>query len=529
MFAVACSQDSAVEIQANEVTTEATTETTTETTTEATVEATTEVTARVLTIGVPSGLLSEVSTDLLLEEIFLHKLYVGLSRVNRTGQLEPEMIVALPSRENEGISSDGLTYTFLLNKDLKWSDEGTVSAQQILETLISYDSVKEQNVEWLEVFNKLDLTQSMAIDDRTLVLKLREPSSEFLTLTSRLPFLPIRSGETDEKIYFISNGPFQLDSWSSNRVSLIPNELWKDQIGDIWTQEIDRLEFVAFESFSAAKEAFVNQEIDVLNLTVFQASDDFVIPGESEIYAKPRHITYGVFVNSQPAPFSAVESRQALALGLNKEKLLNLLPTEIQRGYTHTNSWIPPGIFGSDNSAGLLLSTSEELATDYWARGLNNEDINIELLYSSDDSLHVELATELEQLWERRLPVRVNLRPEKAEEYFADLKAGRYQLAIGGWRGDYPDASNWLRPFVSDSEDNFLNFADEKYDAFLQAAEVARDENEKFSKYAEAHKYLIEQSVIIPMLHPVSLALVRSEFRAAVNAMFDFQGAWTFD
>jgi len=362
-----------------------------------------------------------------------------------------------------------------------------------------------------------------------LVLKLTEPSTEFLTLSARLPFLPVRSGSTDEGIYFISNGPFQLDSWSRDRVGLTPNELWSDRIGNIESHEIDRLEFVGFESFSAAKEAFSNDEIDALSLTVSQALDDPAPAAESMIHEKPRHITYGVFVNSQSTPFSAVESRQALALGLNKQKLLDLLSDEIQKGYTYTDSWIPPGIFGNNNSAGLSLSESEELATDYWARGLNDEDIRIELLYSSDESLHVELAIELEKLWEKKLPVQVNLRPEKAEEYFADLKTGRYQLAIGGWHGDYPDTSNWLRPFISDSEDNFLNFADEKYDGFLQAAEVARDENEKFSKYADAHKYLIEQSVIIPMLHPVSLALIRSEFHAAVNTMFDFQGAWTFD
>ena len=168
---------------------------------------------------------------------------------------------------------------------------------------MSADSVKSQKVEWLQVFNKLDLTQSKVIDDRTLVLKLREPSAEFLTLSSRLPFLPIRTGTTDEEIYFISNGPFQLDSWSSNRVSLVPNEQWRDRTGNIWSHEIDRLEFVGFESFFAAKEAFSNEEIDVLNLTVFQALDDFAIPDESEIYEKPRHITYGVFVNSQLAPF----------------------------------------------------------------------------------------------------------------------------------------------------------------------------------------------------------------------------------
>ena len=158
---------------------------------------------------------------------------------------------------------------------------------------------------------------------------------------------------------------------------------------------------------------------------------------KEEISKKTRHVTYGVFVNSESTPFSQTDSRKALALGLNKQKLLDMLSAEIQAGHSPTNSWIPEGIRGSDNSAGLALSESKELATDYWARGQNAEGISVELLYSSEDSLHAELAIELKKLWEQKLPLQVNLRPENSEEYFADLKTGRYQLAIGGWRADY--------------------------------------------------------------------------------------------
>ena len=528
IFAVACTEDSVAEVQkSDEVTViEATTA---EATAEATAETTPEVTLKALRIAVSSKFLSEVSTDLLLEEIFLNKLYVGLSRIDLSGRLRPEMIVAMPSRENEGISSDGLTYTFLLNRDLKWSNEEPLTAQQIIDTLISYDAVKEDKIGLLDIFNKLDLSQSMAIDDRTLVLKLRESSPEFLTLSSLLPFLPIRTGSTDEAIYFLSNGSFEISSWEDSKVTLVPNDQWSDRIGNISTHEIQELEFVGYDSFSDAIEDFLNGEVDVVNLMASQLSSDFQIPSEGEISLKTRHVTYGVFVNSVSTPFAQVESRKALVLGLNKQELLDTLSVEIQRGHAPANSWIPEGIRGSDNSAGLALAESRELVTDYWARGRNADGISIELLYSAEDFLHAELAIELKKSWEQRLPLTVNLRPENSEEYFADLKTGRYQLAIGGWQADYPDAANWLRPFVTDSNDNFLNYADDKYDSFLRSADTAGNRNERFSLYAQAHNYLIEQAVIIPILHPVSIALVRSEFSMAVDTMFDFQGKWTFD
>jgi ABC-type oligopeptide transport system substrate-binding subunit len=439
------------------------------------------------------------------------------------------MIMVLPSKENEGISPDGLTYTFLLNRDLKWSDEEPVTAQQILDTLISYDAVKENTVGLLDIFNDIDLEQSTVLDDRTLVLKLKESNPEFLTLSALLPFLPIRSGSVDEATYFLSNGPFRINSWDNSRVTLVPNDQWSDRIGNIATYEIQQLEFIGYNSFSDATEGFLNGEVDVVNVIASQLSSDFQIPSEGEISVKTRHITYGVFVNSESTPFSQVESRKALALGLNKLELLDMFSVEIQRSHSPANSWIPEGISGSDDSAGLALSGSKELATDYWARGKNAEGINVELLYSLENPLHAELAVELKKLWEQKLPLQINLRPENAEEYFADLKTGRYQLAIGGWQADYPSAANWLHPFVTDSDENFLNFSDDKYDSFLQSADMSNNRDERLSEYAKAHNYLIEQGVIIPILHPVSLALVRSEFSAAVNTMFDFQGTWTFD
>jgi len=422
-----------------------------------------------------------------------------------------------------------LTYTFLLAQDLKWSNEEPVTAQQILDTLNSYDTVKETKPGLLELFSNIDLEQSIVLDDRTLVLKLRESSSEFLTLSALLPFFPIRSGSSDGGTYFFSNGPFKISSWEDSRVTLVSNDQWIDQIGNIAAHEIQELEFVGYDSFSDATEGFLNGEVDVVNLIASQLSSDFQIPSEGEISVKTRHITYGVFVNSESMFFSQVDSRKALALNLNKRELLDMLSVEIQRGHSYTNSWIPEGISGSDNSAGLALSGSKELATDYWARGKNAEGINVELLYSLENPLHAELAVELKKLWEQKLPLQINLRPENAEEYFADLKTGRYQLAIGGWQADYPSAANWLHPFATDSDENFLNFSDDKYDSFLQSADMANNRDERLSEYAKAHNYLIEQGVIIPILHPVSLALVRSEFSAAVNTMFDFQGTWTFD
>ena len=58
----------------------------------------------------------------------------GLVRFDRDGAIVPDLALSVPSRTNGGISSDGLTLTYRLRRDVRWQDGIPFSARDVVFT-----------------------------------------------------------------------------------------------------------------------------------------------------------------------------------------------------------------------------------------------------------------------------------------------------------------------------------------------------------------------------------------------------------
>ena len=140
------------------------------------------------------------------------------------------------------ISPDGLTYTFHLRADAKWSDGASVTARDFVASFrrILTPSLAADNatlfylVRNAEAFNQGRLADFAQVgfaapDDRTLRITLAHPAPYFLTLLAQMPWLPVplpaieRSGAADQRGNswtrpgrLVGNGPFVLKTWKPN-------------------------------------------------------------------------------------------------------------------------------------------------------------------------------------------------------------------------------------------------------------------------------------------------------------------------
>jgi oligopeptide transport system substrate-binding protein len=102
------------------------------------------------------------------------------------------------------ISPDGLTYTFHLRADAKWSDGASVTARDFVASFrrILTPSLAADNatlfylVRNAEAFNQGRLADFAQVgfaapDDRTLRITLAHPAPYFLTLLAQMPWLPV--------------------------------------------------------------------------------------------------------------------------------------------------------------------------------------------------------------------------------------------------------------------------------------------------------------------------------------------------
>ena len=189
------------------------------------------ITVRVGTVSDPSTLDPNLAEDFYsitpIEQMFL-----GLTNLNNeTGAPEPELATSWD------ISEDGLTWTFHMRDDVKWSDGNPVTAKDIEysvkraikpETASPYAYVLyliknaqkiNQTVMPTDTYD-IDSMGVKALDDYTVQFELEAPASYFESISSMWTLRPVPSWAIEqygdawtEPENIVVNGPYMLKEW----------------------------------------------------------------------------------------------------------------------------------------------------------------------------------------------------------------------------------------------------------------------------------------------------------------------------
>lgn len=295
-------------------------------------------------VGIPhfiNPLLAVSDTDRDLVSL----LYAGLMRIESTGTIVPSLA------ERYETSADGLTYTFVINADARWSDGNPVLADDVLFTISlaknpTYRSSVRANWEGVVVEK---------IDERTVKFTLAKPYAPFLD-NMTLGILPKHVWQNIVPAEFsltmfntrpIGAGPYTLRSFnqtSSGRMSSYTLEANKYYLPH--EPFIKTVEFYFYGSESEMLAALRAKKIDAAgSLTAASVADL-----ERDAF-KVRHATlprvFGVFLNQNVSKALADASvRKALELAIDKEALVR----EVLKGNGEIiHSPIPPKTFGALN------------------------------------------------------------------------------------------------------------------------------------------------------------------------------------
>jgi len=112
------------------------------------------------------------------------------------------------------ISEDGLTWTYQIRQDVKFSDGTPLTATDVVftyETAAKSGSVVDLGV----------LTSAKAIDDVTIEFKLNKPQSTFLYTTAALGIVPKATYSSDYAQNPIGSGPFKFVQWDKGQQLIV--------------------------------------------------------------------------------------------------------------------------------------------------------------------------------------------------------------------------------------------------------------------------------------------------------------------
>ncbi|WP_052092096.1 peptide ABC transporter substrate-binding protein [Paenibacillus sp. FSL H7-0357] len=496
-------------------------------------------TKQVLRIGLeklPASLDPAISSDVITSTI-VNGLFEGLVRLDKTGQAVPGIAKAWT------ISSDGKTYTFTLRSDAKWSNKERITAADFEyawkralapETgsisafnMYTISNAKDYNQGRLKDSSKVGVK---ALNSNTLQVTLNEKTAYFIQSLAENVYLPVNAGnvKANKKWAYsantiITNGPFTLQSWEKNKMTLVSNPKYH-AAADIHFSEVQFLRPKPGTANTTA--AYINNEADWV-VAEFDKLDNSTLAKTSSIRTveMPLGSTYYYQFNLQQAPFNNVNIRKALAMAIDREAL---------RYGSPAFGFIPPAIRSTDlNFRTAVADTSYfkenvKLAKELLQKGLNEEGLNEFPSFSvivNEGPGHYTIAESIINDWYNNLGIKASLEVQSWEELISNKVSRNFAVVRAGWGADYNDPSAMMEILSSTNENNDSGWSDPLYDSYVTQAKHTFDPKERINLYAKAEKLLIDQMAIIPLYYYVADVLQKPNIH---NVYLDYDGNIAF-
>lgn len=313
----------------------------------------------------------------------------------------------------------------------------------------------------------------------------------------------------------IGTGPYKLERWDKGeQVVFSANEnYWGDA-------PIETTAVLKWNSEAAARwnelQAGTVDGIDNPGPGDFAA-----IEGNADYKLYPR-LSQNVFylgLNNTFAPFDNIKVRQALAIGIDKQRIVdNFYPP----GSTVATQFMPPSIFGFTADS-VTPEYNLEAAKALMAESGLTLPITVDLSYRDVVRGYLPqpgvVATDL-QAQLKELGIEVNITPMESGAFLDAASAGELPLFLLGWGADYPDATNFLDyHFGAGSNDSFGEKDPVLVDLLTQAAQLS-DPAERLALYTQANNEIADFVPMVPIANGGSATAFKATIAGAYSGSF---------
>ncbi len=449
--------------------------------------------------------------------------------------------------ERWDISPDGLTYTFFLRADARWSNGEPVTAadfvasyRRILTPSLGADYASLfYALRGAEAFHK-GLTHDFASvgvaapDARTLRLTLDHPTAYFLTLLTQIAWRPVpiatiekygspyeRGTDWTRPGRLVGNGPFTLKTWRPNQVIVVEKSptYW-----DAATVRLQAIHFHPIDSVDTEERSFRAGQLHITDSLPIGKIDSYRHDAPQFLRIDPYLGTYYYLLNTTRPPLNDVRIRRALSLAVDREAIVNKI---LHGGQQPAFSFTPPGTagyqppsrFAAPASMTAALEAARQLLKDAGFEGGKGLP-PIELLYPNSEN-HRLLAEAVQEMWRRELGIDVRLANQELKVTFASRRTGAFQILRASWIGDYLDPSTFLDVFRSDSGNNFSGWSSPAYDAALFAAARTPDPAARNALFQQAESLLLDAAPIIPIYFYTHVFLIQPSVKGWHPTLLD--------
>ncbi|KUO73905.1 MAG: ABC transporter substrate-binding protein [Clostridia bacterium BRH_c25] len=456
--------------------------------------------------------LNQTTTTDTISFTILNNVAEGLYRLDEENKPQPAMAKGVE------VSEDGLTYTFTLRDDIKWSNGEPVTSQDFKygwlrglnpETSGSYSFIIADYVvgaqEFVDGTGKAEDVKIETPDDKTFVVQIKQPTPYFVSLTAFPLYFPLNEKFINEKgeSYALSadglvyNGPFMLAEFDPAKGVVMvknPNYWDKDNL------KVDKLDIKVIKEQGTALNLYQAGDLDMAPLS---SSDVNSFKDTPEFRAYTNFRSYYIQFNLHNEAIGNKNIRKAIQLAVDPDVLTKNV---LNNGSETATGLIPTGMAGSGvtfrEAQGDLILPNIEKAKELWAKGLGElgKAPQLELL-TADDQVSKDCGTFIQSQLKKNLDIDITLVTQPYSGRLQTMRDDKYQMVVSAWGADYNDPMTYLDLWAAPAKPFRGNFSNERYDQLITGAKAEVDSAKRMDMLLEAERILMDEEAILAPLY----------------------------
>ncbi len=446
----------------------------------------------------------------------------------------------LAGAESIDVSDDGLTYTFNLRKNAKWSDGKPVTANdykygwtRLIDASkgYSYAAFIFNVVGAEEYYNgkgSLDDVGIKAVDDYTFEVKLKLADPTFESKLVATPLYPTRqdiaeaAGDNWGKDWklCIYNGPYVLSELVED------NKMVWTKNTNYWDAEnvkLEKVNWFAVAENATAVTMFDNGQLDVIN-----GAGDYIKKYDEEAkagkiqsmttqYPGTAMLSYEFKNGGKSGLMGNVNIRKAISYSINREEMVDA----VYGRYSPAYGLVSPAIAFNEKtyrsqSEEPIAAECKEYAGDktklqgLFQKGLDElgittpiSDVTIVLLTYGSSTQNQTEREYIKQSLEQTIGCKVELNTVGDYSMFeAEKDAFNFDIMTSAWYSDYNDPLDFLDIFRTGVYTSYGLYSNPDYDALLDSLVGLNDTEQRFKIYQDLEtKLMLDDCACAPLYY----------------------------
>jgi peptide/nickel transport system substrate-binding protein len=461
-------------------------------------------------------------------------MFNSLMRKNEKYEYVNELASEMPK-----VSEDGLTVTFTLRDNVKFHDGRPLTsadAKYTLDTMLNSNSGKAASFfEGAGASKQALITGVEAPDARTLIIRLKKRMPQLFPNLVTIGIIP-QGTAAQQATNPLGSGPYRFKTFDKNQQVLdleANQEYWEG------APNIKQLRVRVIADANALQAELKSGRVDLVPIPTNLTPDAIVSLGQDanlKVEQFPgSNIVYLGF-NVQSAPLDKAAVRQAIAYGIDRERLireLQLGQAKLAHSILPEESWA----YTAGQTYAYDPARAKKILDDAGFRDPDGDGPQMRfaspiVFKISSGSVATRQYSTVIQNSLKEIGIPVEIETLEFNSLLEQLRRGQFQMTTSRWVGGNQDPM-FLRDLFASSEiptqeragRNRSRYGNPELDKILEEAVNTIDQQRAAALYKQAQEILSRELPMLPLWYPANVVIAR---KSVGNIKLDGSGDWGF-